>query len=109
MHDAAHELSEVAYDWLAIDHSNMGHERSEIAFACLLRAVDAAGRMGFHDMAAELAAATEIDPRMASRLDKLLVVLDFEADETMMAGLVEPVTELRDALVAGDLEAARGE
>lgn len=107
LHDTQHELSEAAYAWLAENHRAMSHVDPMLAFACMLRAADAAGRIDFHDMAAELAVATELDPRIESSLTNLLVVLDFEADEEKMRPFVDKVGELLDAVADGDLEAAR--
>ncbi|GAB4325431.1 MAG: hypothetical protein Kow0010_07930 [Dehalococcoidia bacterium] len=109
VHDSQHDASKATYAWLAEHHASMSHDDPTLAYACAVKVVDAIDGVGFHDMARELAEATEINPRYAGRVANALAVMHREAMEDAAAfdHLRETMQSLYDALVAGDLDAAR--
>lgn len=109
VHDSQHDASKATYAWLATNHPGMSHASDVLATACSFKAVDAVDSVGFHDMAKELAEATEINPRYAGKVANALAVVSFDAgsDAEGLNHMSEVMTELHEALVAGDLEAAR--
>jgi hypothetical protein len=109
IHDSQHDASKATYAWLATNHAGMAHTNEVLASACSLKAVDAVDSVGFHDMAKELAEATEINPRLAGSVANALAVVSFDGGPNAdgLNHMSEAMTALHDALVAGDLESAR--
>lgn len=109
IHDSQHDASSAAYAWLAVNHPMMSHADPVLATACEIKAVDAVDSVGFHDMAKDLAEASEINPRYEGKIANALAVLAFDTDDAgaAMTHMSDQMTALHDALAAGDLETAR--
>lgn len=79
--------------------------------AMVMAAVDAADSAGFHGIAEDLEAATEVNPRLAGQVANVLVVVRAPAwDESLEHGVGEFIAALEtfhEALEEGDLEGAR--
>ena len=79
--------------------------------ATVMSAVDLADSAGFHDMAEDLAEASEINPRYASRVGNVLAVLQVAAWPEGLASaaalLEEELGSLGSALEANDLVSAQ--
>lgn len=110
VHDSQHDLSEATYAWLGA-HPGMSHASEAVVAACSLKAQDIIDSAGFHDMAKELAEATEINPRYASKVGSVLAAVRVAAWDsglrTDLATVVADLEALKAALDAADLEAAR--
>lgn len=111
VHDTQHDLSEATYEWLDAQAGKLVSVSPHGMMAISMGAIDIVDSSGFHDMAKELAEATEINPRLAGKVGKALTVATVaawaedvhEPLDTLLADL----ETLKAALEAGDLDGAR--
>lgn len=115
VHESQHDFSHSVYGWLA-EHEGgteaaLGPHYEANMMAVHLKSVDMMDTVGLHDMATDLATATEINPRYASQVGNLLLTIRVAEWPAELAGaaatFASDLDTFKAALEAGDLDAAR--
>lgn len=111
VHDSQHDLSQAFYAWLG-KQPRLTHRAGAVhADLCTLKVTDMVNSAGFHDMAKDLAQATDINARYAGKVEntvRAMMVMTWSAgDSAAAAKLTEIMESLHQALAAGDLAKAR--
>lgn len=111
-HEADHDLSVAAYDWLG--QQVVGHASGELAVLGIYAGLDAISSLGTHSLEESLEAmshAGEISPRTAGNVRNTLAVISAVPWPQELAAevlhLQEKLVALNDALVVADLAGAQ--
>lgn len=110
VHDSQHDFSVAVYSWLG-SQPPMMHASEAMISSCNVKVQDMIDSAGFHDMAEELAEATEINPRYAGKVGNVLAVTKVAAwnpdVSAELSQFVADLEALKAALDAEDIEGAR--
>lgn len=108
VHGSQHDLSNAAYGWLT---GRSGGSNRNATMPSTVAAIDIVDSAGFHGIATDLADATEISPRLAGSMGKVLIAANAAVWPSVVRPIVEvfiaDLTALKAALEADDLELAR--
>lgn len=111
LHDTQHDLSDATYEWLDAQAGKLVSVSDHGRMAVSMAAIDIVDSSEFHDMAKELAEATEVNPRYAGKVGKALTaanVASWASDvNEPLDGMLADLETLKTALEAGDLEGSR--
>lgn len=111
VHDSQHDFSKAVYGWLDGHSGGLAAASDHVGMISVLAAQDIVDSAGFHGMAEDLAEATEINPRWAGQVGKVLTAVNVAAWPAATQADVDAVTadltRLKAALDAEDLEGAR--
>lgn len=111
IHDSQHEFSKAVYAWIGGESGALASASDHASMISVMAAEDIIDSAGFHDMAEDLAQATEINPRYAGKVGNVLAAMNAAAWPADTQANVDTfrgdLTALKTALDANDLEAAQ--